>query len=81
MFSVDVWINVQESMGSNIIDTILEHLATEVERVIGGRVGIKILSNLSIERRAKASFVIPVKEMGYKKYKGEKVAAKILEAF
>lgn len=53
-------------MGANIINTILEHAAPFVESITGGRVGLKILSNLCTERRAIAEFEIPVSKMGWK---------------
>jgi len=81
MIVVDLFINVCESMGANIINTIAEHTAPYIEQLVGGRAGIKILSNLATERRALAYFDIPVKEMGWKGASGEEVAKKIMEAY
>jgi len=81
MISIDVYINVSESMGANIIDSILEYLAPKIKEITNGRIGIKILSNLSLIRKAKATFSIPVTLMNYKNYDGEMVAKKIIEAY
>ena len=81
MIIVDLFINVCESMGANIINTIAEHTAPYIEQLVGGRAGIKILSNLATERRAMAYFELPVKEMSWKTAPGEEVAKKVMEAY
>jgi hydroxymethylglutaryl-CoA reductase len=52
MVVVDLYINVCESMGANIVNTVAEHTAPLIEEITGARIGIKILSNLCSERRA-----------------------------
>mmetsp|Transcript_7673 Transcript_7673/g.6935 ORF Transcript_7673/g.6935 Transcript_7673/m.6935 type:complete len:565 (-) Transcript_7673:979-2673(-) len=81
MLIVDLFVNVCESMGANIINTIAEHTAPFIEDLVGGRAGIKILSNLATERKAMASFEIPVDDMGWKNTPGKEVAQKIMEGF
>lgn len=46
-----------------------------------GRVGFRIVSNLTPERTSKASFSIPVSKLGYKDYDGTVVARNIVEAY
>lgn len=81
MLVIDLFINVCDSMGANIINTIVEHTAPFIEHITGGRAGIKILSNLCSERKALASFEIPIKELAWKNATGEEVCKKIMEAF
>ena len=54
MIIIELLVNVCESMGANIINTICEHTSPFIEAVTGGRVGLRILSNLCVERRAVA---------------------------
>lgn len=81
MSVVDCFVNVCDSMGANIINTILEHLAPLVEEVTGGRAGLKILSNLCTERRAIAEFNVPVSKMAWKDATGEFVAKRMIEGY
>lgn len=74
MVSIDVLIDVCESMGANIINTVLEQLSPFVQILTGGRIGLRILSNLCVERLVRTSFEIPVMKMGWKNVEGSLVA-------
>ena len=43
-----------DAMGANMVNTIAEALAPEIERITGQRVGLRILSNLASERLSTA---------------------------
>jgi len=45
--------DVRDAMGANAVNTACERLAPEVEAIIGGRVHLRILSNLA-DRRPRA---------------------------
>lgn len=60
MVVIDLHINVCDSMGANIVNTIVEYTAPFIEELTGGRAGLKILSNLCTERRAVSEFEIPL---------------------
>lgn len=60
MLIVNLKFDVCDSMGANMINSSLEHVAFLVEELTGGRAGAKILSNLCVDRRAMAKFTIPV---------------------
>ena len=83
MVIVEFFVDVCESMGANIINTILEHIAPYIETLTHARVGIKILSNFCTERVAKAQFEIPIKKMeGWiPNITGEEMAQRLLEAY
>jgi hydroxymethylglutaryl-CoA reductase len=49
-----------DAMGANLINTACEALAPRIEQLTGGRVNLRILSNLSDRRMAWASCTIPV---------------------
>lgn len=65
---MEIDINVCESMGANVVNTICEHLTEIVENITQGRVSTKILTNLCIKRRSISSFAIPITEMAYKTF-------------
>jgi len=50
-------IDVRDSMGANTINTILEGVAPKIEEISGGKVRLRILSNLAVKRLVKAKAV------------------------
>ena len=69
-------------MGANVINTIAEYVSHYIcDKVLKqGRVSLRILSNLCVERMTLAEFTIPVEQLSWKDASGESVASKILEA-
>ncbi len=57
--------DVRDAMGANAVNTACEKLAPRIEEITGGRVHLKILSNLADRRLAKASCTIPLKELAF----------------
>jgi hydroxymethylglutaryl-CoA reductase len=55
--------------------------AGPIERITGGRVGLRILSNLADRRLARAECTIPADVLGFDDFPGEVVAARIVEAW
>jgi hydroxymethylglutaryl-CoA reductase len=74
-------VDVRDAMGANAVNTIVEGMAPEIERLIGGRVHLRILSNLADQRLAKASCTIPLSELAFGEYSGQQVRDGILEAW
>jgi hydroxymethylglutaryl-CoA reductase len=62
---VHVIYDVRDAMGANAVNTVCEALAPTVEQITGGRVHLRILSNLADRRMAKARCVIPVDELAF----------------
>lgn len=81
MLIVEVLVNVCDSMGANLINTICEGISPLLEDLTGGRAALRVLSNLCVHRRAGASFAIPVDKLSTDKIGGEMVARRILEAY
>ena len=73
--------DVRDAMGANAINTALERLSPMVEHISGGRVLLRILSNLADRRLAKASCAIPFEALATDKYSGEEVRDRIIEAW
>ena len=57
--------DVRDAMGANAVNTACERLAPRIEAITGGRVHLKILSNLADRRLAKAKCTIPVQELAF----------------
>lgn len=74
-------IDVCDAMGANCASTVAEGVAPFLSDLTGGRIGLRIVSNLCTERIVNASFKIPVEKMKYKNYTGEEVSRGILEAY
>ncbi len=73
--------DVRDAMGANAVNTACERLAPHIEALTGGRVHLRILSNLADRRLARARCTIPVKELAFDDYTGEQVRAGIIEAW
>jgi hydroxymethylglutaryl-CoA reductase len=74
-------VDVRDAMGANAVNTIVERMAPEVERLTGGRVHLRILTNLADHRLARAECTIPVAALAFDEYSGEQVRDGILEAW
>jgi len=67
-------------MGANAINTAVEHLAPEIETITGGRVNLRILSNLTDQRKARAEGMIPADLLKTDELTGEQAINQIIEA-
>eukprot|EP01127_Copromyxa_protea_P012212 TRINITY_DN3158_c0_g1_i1.p1 TRINITY_DN3158_c0_g1~~TRINITY_DN3158_c0_g1_i1.p1 ORF type:complete len:955 (+),score=219.98 TRINITY_DN3158_c0_g1_i1:54-2867(+) len=81
MLIVNVHVDVCEAMGANTINTVAEGVSPFLTQLVGGRAGLQIISNFAAERRAIATFRIPVDNLAYKDKSGEAVARGILEGY
>lgn len=80
MLVVHLLYDTRDAMGANAINSALEAIAPLVERISGGRVNLRILSNLSDRRLARASAMIPAQALASNSATGEQVVGAILEA-
>lgn len=80
MLVVHLLFDARDAMGANAINSALEHIAPLVERITGGRVNLRILSNLSDRRMATARGVIRAKSLETESASGAEVVSAIIEA-
>lgn len=81
MLIVHLLYDVRDAMGANAINTACERLAPEIERLTGGKVFLRILSNLADRRLARAGVVIPESALAFGSFSGETVALGIEQAW
>jgi hydroxymethylglutaryl-CoA reductase len=74
-------LDVRDAMGANAVNTACERIAPLVERITGGRVRLRILSNLADRRLARARCTLPVEALAFEGWSGGKVRDGILEAY
>jgi hydroxymethylglutaryl-CoA reductase len=69
-------VDVRDAMGANVVNTMAEAVAPFIERITGGRVYLRIVSNLADRRLASARAVWKKEEIG-----GDEVVEGILYAY
>jgi hydroxymethylglutaryl-CoA reductase len=83
---VHIIYDVRDAMGANAVNTACEKLAPSIEKITGGRVHLRILSNLADKRLVKTSCTVFAKDLEYKNangrtFSGELVCKGIVEAW
>ncbi|MCA1899549.1 MAG: hydroxymethylglutaryl-CoA reductase, degradative [Chloroflexi bacterium] len=75
--------DVRDAMGANAVNTACEKLAPQIESITGGKVHLRILSNLADRRIARARCTIPVNQLtvGFESFSGETVRDGIIAAW
>lgn len=81
MVIIHVIFDCRDAMGANVINTVCEMLAPTIEEIAGGRVGLRILSNLADRRLARSRCVIPTEALETEGFSGAQVAQGIVEAW
>jgi hydroxymethylglutaryl-CoA reductase len=71
----------RDAMGANTVNTAAEALKPMVEEITGGRVNLRILSNLADQRLARSTCVIPTSALAFDTFDGEFVRDRIIEAY
>lgn len=73
--------DVRDAMGANAVNTACERLAPQVEAITGGKVHLRILSNLADRRISRARCSIPTSELAFDGFSGESVRDGIIAAY
>ncbi|MFW5967420.1 MAG: hydroxymethylglutaryl-CoA reductase, degradative, partial [Persicimonas sp.] len=80
MLVVHLHIDAVDAMGANLINTMAEGVAPRIEELTGGRVFLRILSNLADKRLVRSRCKIPFEHLEWKGYSGREVAEGIASA-
>ena len=84
MLDIHLLVDVRDAMGANAINTMTEKLAPKIESITGGKVVLRIISNLAIYRRAQAKTTWTKKSLEEStkgQFKGSEVVDAILNAY
>ncbi len=73
--------DVRDAMGANAVNTAVERLAGRVQAITGGKVLLRILSNLADRRLARARCTIPLRELAFGDFRPEEVRDGIIAAW
>jgi hydroxymethylglutaryl-CoA reductase len=61
---VDVFVDVGDAMGANLVDTVAEALAPALHELVGGTIGLRILSNLPLRRMVQVRADVDAEAVG-----------------
>jgi hydroxymethylglutaryl-CoA reductase len=64
MLIVELHVDCRDAMGANAVNTMAEAVAPLIEQITGGRVYLRIISNLATKRLARAQCTIPKDAVG-----------------
>ncbi len=81
MLVVHLIFDCRDAMGANMVNTACEQLSAPITNLTGGRVGLRILSNLADRRLARAECRVPAQALAFEGYSGERVVRGIVEAW
>jgi hydroxymethylglutaryl-CoA reductase len=76
MLITELHVDCRDAMGANAVNTMAEAVAPMIERITGGRVYLRIISNLATKRLARAGCTVPKEAVG-----GEEVVDGVVNAY
>src|SRR5690625_139960 len=81
MLVIHLYVNTCDAMGANIINTMVESIAPNVEVLTKGKVYLRILSNYANRSLAKATCTIPKELLATEGFSGEEVRDGVIHAY
>jgi hydroxymethylglutaryl-CoA reductase len=76
MLITELHVDCRDAMGANAVNTMAEAVTPIIERITGGRVYLRIISNLATKRLARAWCIVPKEVVG-----GEQVVDGVVNAY
>lgn len=73
--------DVRDAMGANAVNTAAERLAPRIAGISGGRVHLRILTNLADRRLARAACTIPLQQLAFDQFSGAEVRDGVIAAW
>ncbi len=84
MLILHLLVDCRDAMGANAVNTLAEALSPRIEKLVGGKSRLRIISNLAVHRKARSRAVWTKKELEKStkgKMAGEDVVEAILDAY
>ncbi|HID38316.1 MAG TPA: hydroxymethylglutaryl-CoA reductase, degradative [Calditrichaeota bacterium] len=81
MLVIHLLVDTRDAMGANLVNSMCEGVAALVEKITGGTVFLRILSNLADRSLVKSKCKIPIELLKGKGYSGEEVRDGIILAY
>ena len=81
MVVLHLLVDVRDAMGANTVNTMAEAIAPIVERITGGEVRLRILSNLADLRLARARVEVTEDALATKEFSGRRMIEGIVDAY
>ena len=81
MVVLHLLVDVRDAMGANTVNTMAEAIAPIVERITGGAVRLRILSNLADLRLARARIEVTEDALATKDFSGSRMIEGIIDAY
>ena len=76
MIILHLLVNVLDAMGANVVNTMAEAISPQVEEISGGKIYLRIVSNLAIHRLARSKATFDKEMLG-----GQEIVEGILNAY
>ncbi len=73
MLVLHLLVDTRDAMGANLVNTMCEGIASLVENITGGKVFLRILSNLTDRAMVRATTTIPLEQLAGKGFDAEQV--------
>lgn len=74
-------VDVRDAMGANTVNTMAESVAGRIEEITGGKVRLRVLSNLADLRLARAQVRYSAETLKTREYTGEEVIDGVVDAY
>ena len=81
MVVLHLLVDVRDAMGANTVNTMAEAIAPIVERITGGEVRLRILSNLADLRIARARIEVTQEALATRDFSGQRMMEGIVDAY
>jgi hydroxymethylglutaryl-CoA reductase len=81
MVVLHLLVDVRDAMGANTVNTMAEAVSPIVERITGGEVRLRILSNLADLRLARARIEVTEEALATKEFSGRRMMEGIVDAY
>jgi len=81
MLVVHIIVNTLDAMGANTVNTMAEAIAPVISDIAGGKINLKIISNLAVYRLVRAYATFSKDKLPRGGYSGEEVVDRIIDAY